>query len=675
MKKFINVLTAIILAVLLLTSPIMAQEALIMPISNDTAPLFSDISGHWAENVIIKYKDSGIVSGYPDGTFRPDAPITRAEFAKIIDSAFSLEKTGDLTKYNDISAEAWYHKHLTTASGYIPNFLPPHSYEVTAMYGNHDNFLPDSPILRCHAAAAFSEIYLEKNETELRELTIQEVKSELNEVYKDIEFTELFATHTGIADNVKALFNSAWCARELGIMLGNADGYFKPYSSLTRAEVLTVIDRIKSVEQKEILLNGRSIKDYSIVFSTSETDYNSRAATYIHDEIKELTGFDLKLKSDNSAPDGPEIIVGETTRKLSKLLDADTKGLEFAFLADSTGVAMEGDYFVIAAAAYYFVDTYIENADAKEVPATVTVQTPIMEEANNYIFLIGDGMGQNQTKLFDYLDVPANAFTDGEDVFYAHMLPNIGLAKTNSYSGTTDSAASGTALATGYKTINGYVGKNQDKNDIQSLTELADSLGKATAVMSTEAVTGATPAAFSAHANDRNDTATIASSQKLLENTIIKSTNNTYSHDSYSKTIDDVLKKLDADPEGFFIMYEEAYIDKNSHSNDLNMTFSTLIRFNQAIGQFMEYAFYNPDTMVIITADHETGALTLDSTGKLQYLSTNHSAADVYVFAYGEGCEVFDDQTIQNVQIAKTIAKFWGVDDFGDTSSPFKALN
>ena len=58
-----------------------------------TAP-FTDIAGHWAEDTITRWADVGIVNGYPDGTFKPDEPITRAELAKIVTLAFGLtEKT------------------------------------------------------------------------------------------------------------------------------------------------------------------------------------------------------------------------------------------------------------------------------------------------------------------------------------------------------------------------------------------------------------------------------------------------------------------------------------------------------------------------------------------------------------------------------------------------------
>ena len=198
--------------------------------------------------------------------------------------------------------------------------------------------------------------------------------------------------------------------------------------------------------------------------------------------------------------------------------------------------------------------------------------------------------------------------------------------------------------------------------------------------MSTEVSTGATPAAFSAHAYSRNDTTEILADQKLLKEqcgTII-----VQNMDYYLKTqmrqldrqINDTLNKLGKNEEGFFLMYEEAYIDKHSHNNDMNKTFQALVRFDQAIGLFMEYAFYNPDTLVIITADHETGGLMPSASKGMKYTTGDHTPNYVPIFAYGEGAEYFDGIVIENVQIPMTIAKMWGVEDFGDPNSAFEPL-
>lgn len=115
-------------------------------------------------------------------------------------------------------------------------------------------------------------------------------------------------------------------------------------------------------------------------------------------------------------------------------------------------------------------------------------------------------------------------------------------------------------------------------------------------------------------------------------------------------------------------MYEEAHIDKHCHSNSFEDTFLSLIRFNQVIARFMEYALYNPNTLVIITADHETGGMRSNFKGCFTYDRTSHSSQFVPVFAYGDGGELFDARLIENVQIPQTVAYFWGVENFGDQS-------
>lgn len=113
-------------------------------------------------------------------------------------------------------------------------------------------------------------------------------------------------------------------------------------------------------------------------------------------------------------------------------------------------------------------------------------------------------------------------------------------------------------------------------------------------------------------------------------------------------------------------MYEEAHIDKMSHNNALDDTFSCVVRFNQAIGLFMEHAFYHPDTFLLITADHETGGLNFHATGGMSFSSTGHTPADVPIFAYGQGTEVFADYNEENNTVPMVIAELWGVPDFGD---------
>ncbi len=428
------------------------------------------------------------------------------------------------------------------------------------------------------------------------------------------------------------------------------------------------------------LLNGVEIGEYVIVYDDMALDYTLRAATYIRDEIARRVGVSLEIVTDENKATEHEIVVGETNRAISTALNAKTKGTQFVFHSENGSVAMEADKFVIAAAAYYFIENYITGKTfVTSVPAS-TIKQPIVKAPKNYIYLIGDGMGIYQTKLFDIKSAENYSYSDNEDIFYGYMFPYSGFAKTNSLIGVTDSAAGGTALATGYKTINGYIGKDRDLNNLTSLTELAGSMGMATAVMSTEAQTGATPSAFSAHANNRSDTADILATQKQLQQTYGTIINCGY--DFYDKNgidqlegvVTDTLNTLSQNKNGFFLMYEEAHIDKHCHNNDFTNTFMAVLRFNQIIGICMEYAFYHPDTFVLITADHETGGLHVDENNDFVYAHAQHTGATVPVFAYGMGAELFDQQTIENIQIPKTISALWGAEIIDPNDNSFPAL-
>ena len=189
--------------------------------------------------------------------------------------------------------------------------------------------------------------------------------------------------------------------------------------------------------------------------------------------------------------------------------------------------------------------------------------------------------------------------------------------------------------------------------------------------MSTETDTGATPSSFSAHADNRNDDKDIRLSQAeamAKYGTIIDCGYNYYTKNYMSVIeITNTLTLLEKNEKGFFLMYEEAYTDKHSHDNNLDKTLQAMVRFNQAIGRFMEYAFYNPDTFVLITADHETGDL-YEEDGELKFHHDDHTGKNVRYFAYGYGAEIFDGKEIENVQVAHTIASFMGEDNFGDQS-------
>lgn len=421
-------------------------------------------------------------------------------------------------------------------------------------------------------------------------------------------------------------------------------------------------------------INGTSLSEFAIVYDEQGLDYNKRAAEYISNKVKEKYNLELVIIDDNETQKEHEIVVGETTRAISESLNAETEGFEFAILAENGSIALEGDYFVIAAAAYFFVETYASgDGTAANISETISIHQPIVKEAKNFIMLIGDGMGVYQTRLFEYMENNLD-YGDDENLFYGYMFPYIGSSRTKSLSGITDSAAGGTALACGIKTYNKYIGLDKDLNSVKNLTELAYELGMSAAVMSTEVETGATPSSFAAHVTDRDSSSEI--SQSLTEATLKYGTiidcGYDYATASRIGLIEshavNTLQEVSKNENGFFLMYEEAYIDKNCHGNDMKKVFASVLRFNQVIARFMEFAFYNPETFVLITADHETGELYPEEDGTLAFHYDDHSDADVLIFAYGQGAELFDGVNIENIQIAHTIAAFMGDENFGDQS-------
>ena len=221
-------------------------------------------------------------------------------------------------------------------------------------------------------------------------------------------------------------------------------------------------------------LNGVDLSKYVIVCDDQCLDYDRTAAEYIQKAILMKTGVRVPIVDDNTSAGEYEIIVGATDRDFSDTLSAPAnRAMKFAINAEDTTIAMEADYFIIAGAAYYFVEEYVTKTALGDngttfsatVPEGMRELTPITKEANNYIMLIGDGMGVVQTELFEYYDISTYEskyhYSDGEDIFYGYYFPYEGRSRTHNFlKQTTDSGAGGTALATGYKTYNQHIGQN-----------------------------------------------------------------------------------------------------------------------------------------------------------------------------------------------------------------------
>ncbi len=322
----------------------------------------------------------------------------------------------------------------------------------------------------------------------------------------------------------------------------------------------------------------------------------------------------------------------------------------------------------------------------------------------NVILLIGDGMGLTQI----YAGLTGNR----GDLNLAHML-NIGFSKTSSADTyITDSAAGGTAMATGEKTNNRAIGVDATGKAIPATPVQIKPWGMTSAVISSGPITDATPAAFYAHQPDRMFEREIASD--FLQSPVSILIGGNYRHFDERKVLDTLrqrgfqtshtfadLNKLKApfvllddsavvavnkgradflvpslhkatqelsrNPAGFFIMAEGAQIDYGGHANNVGYVVQEMQDFDRAIGEAMKFADSNGETLVIVTADHETGGLSLlDGDIKRGYVdgnfSTNdHSAVMVPVFAYGPHSldfrGVYENTEIQH-KIMAILAKY-----------------
>lgn len=323
----------------------------------------------------------------------------------------------------------------------------------------------------------------------------------------------------------------------------------------------------------------------------------------------------------------------------------------------------------------------------------------------NIILFIGDGMGYNSL-----------AYTEKEYNTKLEMLSRSsihGYSKTRSSSdAVTDSAAGGTALACATRTTNRAIGVfPQDRYSFafvaMNLCELAQSYGRMAGVVTTDTNNGATPACFSAHTDDRGNGEEI--SRQQVENSnldLLWAAKSDYVSEEYaneygwtyldsladfealeegersfgqfegeiwreqsgadSPTLSAMTEKavdmLDDDPDGFFLMVEGAHIDKNSHNNNGEGMTAAAMEFNRAINWAYDYADAHGDTLIVITADHETGGIEQEANGDFRYTTGSHTATDVPILVYG--CDKFINhgETIKNKEIARRLSLAMGAE-------------
>lgn len=311
-------------------------------------------------------------------------------------------------------------------------------------------------------------------------------------------------------------------------------------------------------------------------------------------------------------------------------------------------------------------------------------------KAKNIIFLIGDGMGLHQM----YAAYTANGGSlDMMRVSHVGLQTNF---SANRY--ITDSAASGTALACGTKTKNGMIGMDTARNEVESILKVAERNGMATGLVSTSAITHATPASFIANEVSRNDYEAIAAdflktdidlfigggldhftkredgrdlTKELEANgyTVATNIDQFVAHTSGKLAAltapvhnpnmlegrDDMLpfatnkaiELLDQNEEGFFVMIEGSQIDWGGHGNNQEYVIQETLDFDAAVKVALDFAEQDGETLVVVTADHETGGMMILNgnieEGKVETIFTTggHTGIIIPVYAYGPGAELF----------------------------------
>lgn len=347
------------------------------------------------------------------------------------------------------------------------------------------------------------------------------------------------------------------------------------------------------------------------------------------------------------------------------------------------------------------------NNQKHEVVKIPEVSFPQGQKPKNIILMIGDGMGTAQ--IFA-------AYTANGGRLNITNMPYSGFITTQSSDNyITDSAAGGTAFSAGEKTYNGAIAVDVNNQPLTTILEYAEQNGLSTGLVSSSAITHATPASFIAHNESRNNYEDIASdflktdidifigggksffeerqdNRNLLEELKNKNYRIFTSLEEASATNDapmailtapkhnprwpergelipegteKAIKVLGKNDKGYFLMVEGSQIDWGGHENNTAYIVEETLDFDRAVGKALELAASDGETLVIVTADHETGGMSINN-GDLEkgevhakYTTGEHTGIMVPVFAYGPGAEHFTG-VMKNTDIFHKMYQLFG---------------
>lgn len=373
---------------------------------------------------------------------------------------------------------------------------------------------------------------------------------------------------------------------------------------------------------------------------------------------------------------------------------------------------MKMKLMALAAAAVAMVGCAEKDTKVTEYTCPTPYQTvelePIAEgkQPKNIIFMIGDGMG---------LEHIATAWVANRGTLNMEKMPYVGLQRTYCLNRlVTDSAAAGTALATGEKTNKGQIATTPEGEDLQSMFVKAQQVGKRTGVVVVCRLNDATPATFCCHDMDRDQAESITADYldcgvdyiagggmnywrdertdgRDIFAEIGEKGYNTYENMEALMAADELpvaavlaplelpsalsgergdmfrnmtTKALDLlneeNKEGFVMMVEGSCIDDWLHGNRVDAAVEEILDFDRVVGDVLEWAEKDGETLVVVTADHNTGAMTLlagdiaEGRVEVNFANEGHNGAMVPFFAYGAGAEIFDG-VIENSELSQKI--------------------
>jgi alkaline phosphatase len=334
---------------------------------------------------------------------------------------------------------------------------------------------------------------------------------------------------------------------------------------------------------------------------------------------------------------------------------------------------------------------------------TVTVTEPRGKKVKNIIFMIGDGMGLEQISA---------AWVSNGGKLNMDNFSKVGIQR--SYSANklvTDSAAAGTALATGHKTNNGMISMTPDSVVVKSLAEEAMEKGKRAGAAVTCRVNDATPSVFFSHSPSRSNQEDIVSQMAASRVYFLSGGGIKYWTDredgrditaevkekgySFAATKEEMMAVQDGplialmgetelepsldrgdilpasvtkalqlldNKKGFFLMIEGSMIDDGGHDNKAGHTMEEIFDFDRTLGIVLEWAEKDGETLVIVTADHATGGMTLLSGSiaekriKVNFSTAGHNGIALPVFAWGPHSEDFVG-IYENTELSDRIRK------------------